>query len=298
MPLRSFDGRGFAFRNGHVWIARTARTAYCPVMSRAAAIALLAGLGAAATPALAIVIRHDRPSERYERLAEPYPAVVDLRLPGGAGTLIAPEWVLTAAHAVTGVRPGHVLGLSDGGEARVADVHSHPDGRAGHHDVALLRLVAPVRGIRPLPPYRGSSEADSVMTFVGRGGFGDGLTGPGRSDGRVRAATNRVERVGQRHLEFRFDPPETATDLEGISGPGDSGGPALLAVDGETFVAGVSSGQDSRAQGREGVYGVREFYMRVSSYLEWIDATIAGGAPAAPAESDPAAESRISAATP
>lgn len=60
--------------------------------------------------------------------------------------------------------------------------------------------------------------------------------------------------------------------LEGISGPGDSGGPAFLEIDGVIFLAGVSSWQDNRAQGgRQGVYGVLEYYARVSSYVGWID---------------------------
>ena len=39
----------------------------------------------------------------------------------------------------------------------------------------------------------------------------------------------------------------------------------------------MSSGQDTRAtEGREGLYGVTEFYTRVSSYLDWIDDTTGG----------------------
>ena len=58
--------------------------------------------------------------------------------------------------------------------------------------------------------------------------------------------------------------------------PGDSGGPALLEKDGTLLIAGISSGQDNRAQGKEGVYGVLEYYTRVSAYAQWIDETIAG----------------------
>jgi secreted trypsin-like serine protease len=83
--------------------------------------------------------------------------------------------------------------------------------------------------------------------------------------------------VVERLLVFRFDAPPGGTDLEGISGPGDSGGPALIERDGRWQVIGVSSGQDANATSREGVYGVTEYYTRVSSYLSWLRAELGGG---------------------
>jgi hypothetical protein len=126
--------------------------------------------------------------------------------------------------------------------------------------------------VTPVPIYDGRAESSGdTVTFVGQGFSGDGMTGPGTRDGVRRAATNRIESVREKWLTFLFDAPPAGTELEGISGPGDSGGPAFLTVDGKFFVAGVSSGQDSRAAGgKEGVYGVTEYYVRVSSYAEWI----------------------------
>jgi hypothetical protein len=105
----------------------------------------------------------------------------------------------------------------------------------------------------------------------------------------VRAATNRVESTldvfpltaarGQYpaegfQLRFTFDSPDSsnATDLEGISGPGDSGGPAYIKRDGILYVIGVSSGQDSRPSKthKQGSYGVFEYYVRVSHFSDWI----------------------------
>ena len=63
----------------------------------------------------------------------------------------------------------------------------------------------------------------------------------------------------------------TGLDLEGISGPGDSGGPGFLEVDGVVHLAGVSSGQSTRATGgRASVYGVTEYFTRVSFYANWL----------------------------
>ncbi len=74
-------------------------------------------------------------------------------------------------------------------------------------------------------------------------------------------------------LSLFFDNPGNATALEGISGGGDSGGPAFITTDSQLYVAGVSSFQ--RGDGhQEGTYGVREYYARVSSNVEWIETVI------------------------
>ena len=46
---------------------------------------------------IAIVIRHDREEARYRELAQDTPAVVRFAA-SGMGTLVAPQWILTAAH--------------------------------------------------------------------------------------------------------------------------------------------------------------------------------------------------------
>ena len=64
-------------------------------------------------------------------------------------------------------------------------------------------------------------------------------------------------------------------DLEGVSGPGDSGGPAFIEKDGILYVAGVISTQTFKGIGeREGLYGILDYYTRVSSYLDWIELLI------------------------
>ena len=55
------------------------------------------------TSAEAIVIRHDRDDADYRALGEKFTAVCAV-IPDGEGTLVAPRWVLTAAHVAQGVR--------------------------------------------------------------------------------------------------------------------------------------------------------------------------------------------------
>jgi hypothetical protein len=234
----------------------------------------------------AIVVRHDREEQRYLNLASDFPATVTVRRADGRnglgdeGTLIDARWVLTAAHVAADLGPGDLAEVR-GTIHHIARVVRHPDWHSEADvkaDVALLQLVEPVTDITPARLYTGTDEQGLIATFVGRGGTGTGLTGPVREDRRLRAATNRVERAQGSTLRFRFDEPADAdaTDLEGISGPGDSGGPAYIQRDGATYVIGVSSGQDSRPAGRQrGHYKVLEYYARVSSFATWIRGVLA-----------------------
>ena len=158
----------------------------------------------------------------------------------------------------------------------MAEIYIHPDWSEGPHDIALVRLTS-ASVIPPVQVYAHTDEVGRVVTVAGSGDGGNGLTGPTGNDGLVRAATNRVDSASAYWLRWEFNAPEDpeATPLEGISGPGDSGGPAYLSRDDVTYVAGISSGQSTRATGgREGLYGVTEFYTRVSSYVSWIAAVI------------------------
>ncbi|MDH3734747.1 MAG: trypsin-like serine protease [Gemmatimonadota bacterium] len=230
-----------------------------------------------------IVTRHDTDDAAHRELAERFPSLVHLNLPDGEAVLIRPEWVLTAAHVAVEVEPGDTLTLA-GGDVEVSRVFVHPDWDDGPADIALLRLSRPAVQVQPVDVYRERDEAGQLIYLVGAGYGGSGLTGPDGVLGELRAATNRIDEASDHWLKFRFDDPReegsAATDLEGISGPGDSGGPAYVERDGVQFVVGVSSGQSTGATGGvEGVYGVTEYYTRVSSYLEWIEATIGGTEP-------------------
>lgn len=122
--------------------------------------------------------------------AEPgaYPfvvAVVDRHVPDAwhgarcAGSVVAPDWVLTAASCVHGadaasldvVAGRHDLTSGDGARIEVAAVVLHPryDDEGVRHDAALLQLSEPL----PIDPIRLAAEVPSAGTGAIVTGWGD-----------------------------------------------------------------------------------------------------------------------------
>ena len=219
-----------------------------------------------------IIRRADRDDSAYIRAGARYPAVIALGRAGDA-SLIAPDWLITAGHVAASVRNRSTLTIG-GREYAIARVAVHAAWRElGPHDIGLVQLSRRVEGVTPLALYRGSGERGSVATLVGHGGAGTGASRDRIEDGRARAATSRVDSVSADWLYFSFDAPPGGTELEGAPGPGDSGGPALIAANGSDLVAGVSSaGYDGR--NGPGSYGAVDVFTRVSTHLAWIDSVM------------------------
>jgi hypothetical protein len=245
-----------------------------------------------------ILIRPDREDQQYLDLGARYPASVCLNLPDGEGVLIDAQWLLTAAHLAKDIKIGdeaHPIRIGEH-EYRPEQVVVHPKWKSADqgHDLALVRLDRPVTGVAPVPIYHGHAEVGLVATMVGHGYSGTLETGPvskDKWDHKKRGATNKIEKVIQKKwLMFLVDRPDSATDLEGTSGPGDSGNPAFVELDGKTYVAGIGSFTDDTTNDQiVGNYGDREAFGRVSVDAAWIDKTIgATGKPAAsPGVGDP-----------
>lgn len=237
-------------------------------------LAIIIFYGLAFSVSAAIIIRHDRQDSEYLELGQRFPSLCHLNLPDGQGTLIAPQWILTAAHVARDLKWGHKITVGDK-EYEVRRIVIHPQWRTSRHDIALVKLHKPITHVKPVHLYQKQNEKGKVITIAGKGDFGNGLTGPTTNDGLVRGARNKVDEVNNAWIIFKFDEPDEALDLEGISGPGDSGGPAYIEEGGEWYVAGVSAIQSFAKLGlREGRYGVLEYYTRVSMYVDWIERTI------------------------
>ncbi len=231
---------------------------------------------------MGLVVRHDVPDQRYIDLAKRYPQIC--HLPDGEATLIKENWLLTAAHVAIilqqDLKNGKVPQVSiDNQKLDAIRVVLHPDYELGKrfiaNDIALIQIKGNATTIPVAKLYGQKDEEGAIITIVGRGDFGNGLSGPKKMDKVTRAATNRIDGVSDQWISFNFDAPESenTTELEGVSGPGDSGGPAFLDINGVRYIVGVSSHQMNNGK-TSGVYGVTENYARVSTYKEWIEMII------------------------
>ncbi len=258
------------------------------------------------------MIRADVDDARYRVAPSAFPALVDM--PGeGHGVLIAPRWVVTAAHAAPMQMDGMETDVTINGVARkVTRVVVHPGYRKvpgdlikavlatgdltrlhtfldASDDIALIELAAPVADVTPIALYRGSDEVGMTAELVGKGASGNGSTGqdahsPHRTV--LRHAFNVIVGDDARYLWYRFDPPPLALPLEGVTGSGDSGGPLLIREGSATQLVGLASWSKyppghpflkSWTPDRplvEGLYGVIVHAVRVSRYVPWIERTI------------------------
>jgi hypothetical protein len=232
------------------------------------------------THAAAILIRADRDDAEYLELATRYTSSLLLNAPDGEGVLIAPRWVLTAAHRAKALQEMKGLPKLRFGERdyEIQSLFPHPDWKkGGHSDLALILLKEPVRGVEPTRLYGGSDEAGKSVVIVGHGHtgrIGEKPLPKERWDRKKRAAINTVDRVMPRILGLQIKNAEDASDLQGAAAPGDSGGPAYIQTDAGLFVAGIGyATDDTNADGIINA-GDWELYTRVSAFVPWIEAVM------------------------
>ena len=212
-----------------------------------------------------------------------YPWIVSLRDGSGhfcGASLIAPQWVLSAAHCYDGSGPENlkvVVGEYHQGETstseeviNVAKVYPHANGEV--HDIMLVKLAQPAT----IAPIAMATEAQTQALSAGDTlrviGWGDTEEGAGKYPKILQQVDVPLYDFAACNAAYNNELDPKVNVCAGLvdggkdSCQGDSGGPLFFQQDGQWRQLGVVSFGDGC--GRAGKPGV---YTRVASYLDWIN---------------------------
>ncbi len=200
------------------------------------------------------------------------------------GTLIADQWVLTAAHCLvledttTPKDPEYVM-FYVGNDAtptngteypasgylyQAATIHIHPgyDPVEADNDIAMMHLEKKALGVDITPLNIAALDGSFIGQEILYVGFGVNNVGMGTGGGIKRSGTMPV-------VSFYPDTYMSHNEGTGICF-GDSGGPGLMEVEGKWRVYGVNSSVAKDEESGATCYGYG-IHARVDAYISWIN---------------------------
>lgn len=183
----------------------------------------------------------------------------------GSAVVIAPRWVLTAAHVVQDIEK---LWVSAEGRKIEIDKkfvnESFDKKKMGVADIALCRLSEDL--VLDFYPelYAESDEVGKTVSMGGYGATGTFSTGFTKSDKRKRAGSNIVARAEKDVIFCHLS--DRKTSMEMIIAPGDSGGGLFIG----NKLAGINSFVSASDGNTNSGYGDEGAHTRVSKFVPWV----------------------------
>jgi hypothetical protein len=290
---------------------------------RLPALILVAGLAMSApgtAQALMAGRTPDSPALRVDPVSptSPWRGTVSVIVGAAAfsGVVIAPRYVLTAAHVVGGANPQDVqvvLNLSAGTPLVIPaeSVTRYPTASFPYDDLAVIRLQHEVPADLLIHPVRAAPlQIGQVVTLVGHGASGNGDVGVsiGGSSSVRRVGRNVIDDIRENTDDsgrtsafflFDFDGPTGTGSLgtgtlgnaveTGAAG-GDSGSPVFADIDGATWLVGITTFVASTAPGvpvdyRFGTLG-GGMVLSHPPFFEWLRTTTGNTLGPAPVDTD------------
>ena len=215
-------------------------------------------------------------------------APLDIRIPFCGGSIIASNWVITAAHCVTGVDKAADIDIisgsaypkfvNQGDRVKVARIVSNENYVANtwENDIALLKLVRPVKLGSPirLPANNLQVPVNAKATVSGWGAvtaYGPMVDKLLKADVPIVANStcNEKESYDGGVKPGMICAGYRAGGLDACQG--DSGGPLMIKVNGIPTLVGIVSWGLGCAQRLK--YGV---YTRMTAYVDWVDKSMSG----------------------
>jgi hypothetical protein len=234
--------------------------------------------------------------------SSPWNGVGSLNVGGGlfTATMIAPGYLLTAAHVVNGAAAGSVSFQVNAGTSysiAASEIFVNPDytgsttgNVAGdptvHNDLAIIKLAGAAGADIPFYNLYSGNLQGADLSFVSFGG-----SSTAKTTGENIADQLRTNIAGNQTYLFDFDGPTLASNVTGGGTlganreasliNGDSGSAAFVNVNGQWQLAGINTFEATFTGGptAQGAFGTGGGGVVVKGYASWINGVIAAPVP-------------------